>query len=223
VRTIVITGVSRGLGAALFDVLAGRGDRLLAIGRTFTAEQERLARAESDRIRLLPADLADAARLPTAADLRPVLAGATEVVLIHNAAVVEPIGAVGTLPAAALAGAVAVNLTAPMLLTNALLGATAPAVRILFVSSGAARRPPAGWAVYSTTKRAAEVFFEALAAEHPALAVVSVNPGMMDTGMQADIRAASFPERARFVSRYEEGELPAPAAVARRIVAEHLS
>jgi benzil reductase ((S)-benzoin forming) len=84
--------------------------------------------------------------------------------------------------------------------------------------------------VYSTTKRAAEVFFETLAAEHPAfaaehpaLAVVSVNPGMMDTGMQADIRAASFPERKRFVRRYEAGELPAPEAVARRIVAEHLS
>jgi benzil reductase ((S)-benzoin forming) len=36
VRSIVLTGVSRGLGAAFFDELAGRGDRILGLGRHFT-------------------------------------------------------------------------------------------------------------------------------------------------------------------------------------------
>ena len=35
-RSVVLTGVSRGLGAALFAVLTGRGDRVFGIGRTFT-------------------------------------------------------------------------------------------------------------------------------------------------------------------------------------------
>src|SRR5262245_66538110 len=50
----VITGVSRGLGSALFDELAHRGHRLLALGRHFTDDQRRL---ESDRIRLCEPDL----------------------------------------------------------------------------------------------------------------------------------------------------------------------
>jgi benzil reductase ((S)-benzoin forming) len=229
VRAVVITGVSRGLGAALFDLLARRGDRILAVGRSFTPAQERLARDEPDRVRLHHADLAQARDLPTGDQLRwatggAATGGAAQAVLVHNAAVIEPIGAVGSLPAAQVAAAVAVNLTAPMLLTNAFLAAAGgPGVLILFISSGAAHHLIEGWAVYSATKRGAEAYFETLAAERPDVRVASVNPGVMDTGMQAGIRAASFPERDRFVHRYQQGELADPEVVARRIMAEHLS
>ena len=72
-------------------------------------------------MRLHEANLAHAATLPTAAELADALADTGHAVLIHNAAVVAPIGAVGTLPPEQLADAVTVNLTAPMLLTNAFL------------------------------------------------------------------------------------------------------
>jgi benzil reductase ((S)-benzoin forming) len=223
-RAAVITGVSRGLGAALFGELVAAGDAVLAIGRRFTADQQARAAAEPDRIRLLPADLAEA---PDFSPVTQFVRGAAEGVLIHNAAQVEPIGAVGALPPDQIATAVAVNLTAPMLLTNAFLAARAPAATILFISSGAARRTLPGWSVYATTKRAGETFFAAVADQEPQLRVVSVNPGRMDTDMQARVRAAAragryFPDGDEFIEAHERGKLPDPAAVARRIVTEHL-
>jgi benzil reductase ((S)-benzoin forming) len=223
-RSCVLTGVSRGLGAALFDELANRDDRILAIGRHFTDEQCALAAAEPDRIRVREAELADPLTVPDTEALREFLSGSDESVLIHNAGVVEPVGRLGHLPAAAIVTAVGVNLTAPMLLTNEFVTArpASAAGRVLFISSGAAHRVIEGWSVYSATKRGAEMFFDALAVEHPDLYVANVNPGVMDTDMQATLRGAAFPERERYVALYERGELPSPAAVARRIIAEHI-
>lgn len=231
-RTIIITGVSRGLGAELFDQLHARGDRVVGIGRSFTAAQRERAARAPERAVLREADLTDLATLPDQPEMRDWLAGAGEVALVHNAGVVEPIGAVGELPPDRLAQAVTINLTAPMVLTNAFLaalpdGATAT---VLFISSGAAHRVIGGWAAYGATKRGGEWFFETVAAqtaETDRVRVASVNPGVMDTGMQASIRDAAarpgwFPDRDRFVSLHADGQLPDPAAVARTILAEHL-
>ena len=106
--------------------------------------------------------MADAHWLPDHDTLRPFLRDATEAVLIHNAAVVEPIGAVGRLTTEAITRSVAVNLTAPMVLTNTFLRA-APRdarLRILYISSGAARRVIDGWALYCSTKAGGEMFFD---------------------------------------------------------------
>ncbi|MGC9670204.1 SDR family NAD(P)-dependent oxidoreductase [Planosporangium sp. 12N6] len=223
-RSVVLTGISRGLGAALFTELTGRGDRVLGIGRRFTPDQVALATAEPERVRLHEAELADPTTVPDADALRAFLTGTGESVLIHNAGVVEPIAPIGQLRETAAVTAVGVNLTAAILLTNAFLAAL-PAdatTRVLFVSSGAAHRVIEGWSVYSATKRGAEMFFDALAVERPDVYVANVNPGVMDTGMQAALRGADFPDRDRYVALYERGELPQPADVARRIISEHV-
>lgn len=224
----VITGVSRGLGAALFDGLDARGHRILALGRTFSGAQRLLASDEPDRVRLRATDLADVAGLPAAAELAAFV-GDEPAVLVHNAGVVEPIGAVGALDPAALAAAVTVNLTAPTLLTNAFLAAASGRpLRVLFISSGAAGRPIGGWAPYCAGKAGGEMFFRAVAlqyADDPEVRIESVNPGVMDTAMQQTLRAQTdgyFPDRSRYVGLHDRGELPAPAEVARRILAQYL-
>lgn len=228
--TVVLTGVSRGLGAAMFDWLYARGDRLVGIGRRFTEAQAKLAAAEPDRVVLREADLAEPGTLPDRDELAPWLTGAGPVALVHNAAVVEPIGAIGQLPPDQLARAVAINLTAPMLLTNAFVGAlpTTAEATVLFMSSGAAHRQIGGWSGYCTTKRGGEFFFEGLAAqEADRIRVASINPGGLDTGMQVEIRHAAgqerwFPDRDWYVTRYADGALADPAEVAETILAAHL-
>ncbi|HET8680688.1 MAG TPA: SDR family NAD(P)-dependent oxidoreductase [Micromonosporaceae bacterium] len=232
-RTVVITGVSGGLGAALFDQLAARGDRVLALGRHFSQAQRALAGREPERVTLRITDLAEVASLPDAAELAVALRGAAGAVLLHNAAVVEPIGPVGALAPEQVARAVSVNLTAPMLLTNAFLAAAARPAQVLFISSGAARRAIEGWSVYCATKTGGEAFFAALAAEADRapgddtgagrVSVACVNPGVMDTPMQGAIRAASFPDRGRYAALHARGELADPADVARKIISEHLT
>jgi benzil reductase ((S)-benzoin forming) len=230
VRTIVITGVSRGLGEALFAEAYRRGDRVVGIGRHFTAAQHDLAGADPVRAVLLTADLADPAAVPGAADLGAALGDCTQAALVHNAAVVGPIGDVGELPAGELLRAVAVNLTAPMLLTNAFLAAVpagAARVHVLFVSTGAAQRPVEGWAAYCATKAGGEMFVRVVAAEagrrDPRVRAASVNPGIMDTAMQETLRGSRFPEHERYVERYARGELADPAEVARRILDRDLT
>ena len=242
-RATVITGVSRGLGAALFDELASAGDRVMALGRGFTEDQRAAARAEPDRIKLRATDLADLGSLPDAAELAAFVGVDTsEAVLVHNAAVFEPFGPIGTLDSAQLALAVTVNLTAPMLLTNALFaGEPAPTeagqdsgtrrTTVVFISSGAAHRISGGRSAYGSTKRAGEIFMESLKLERatdPAVRVEIADPGIMDTDMQAVVRRHAredsyFPDRARFLDRYERGELPSPVVVAQRIMREHLA
>ena len=85
--------------------------------------------------------------------------------------------------------------------------------------------------MYGSTKRAGEMFFESLDDERSPdskVRVVIVDPGIMDTDMQANVREHArqdlyFPGRERFVDRYDRGELPSPVEVARKIIAEHLS
>jgi benzil reductase ((S)-benzoin forming) len=243
VRATVITGVSRGLGAELFDELVAAGDRVLALGRRFTHAQREAARAEPGRIVLRPTDLSDPASLPGPAELAAFVADQHgEVALVHNAAVFEPFGPIGTLDTVRLALAVTVNLTAPMLLTNALFTAEpAPTdadpstatrrITVLFISSGAAHRISGGRSVYASTKRAGETFMESLRMERADdrnVRVAIVDPGIMDTEMQAVVRSHAlrdsyFPDRNRFLDRYERGEIPSPGAVARKIMREHLA
>ena len=88
-RSIVITGVSRGLGAALFDEFQPAGDRILALGRRFADSQHAAERADPQRVRLRPVELAHPRSLPPAAELSSFVHDATEVVLVHNAAVLD--------------------------------------------------------------------------------------------------------------------------------------
>jgi benzil reductase ((S)-benzoin forming) len=161
------------------------------------------------------------------------------VALVHNAGVIEPFAAIGAILPDQLIHATNVNFVAPMLLTNSLMAAVAgdrvitgpgtPLVRVLYVSSSAAHRPSGGRSVYCATKRGSEMFFDCLSAQHaddPSVSVAIIDPGIMDTDMQVVVRAhakvgAYFPDRERFIARYERGELPSPQTVARRIVAEH--
>lgn len=242
-RGTILTGVSSGLGEALFDELNAAGDRILAIGRRFTGPQLAAADREPHRIRLHTSDLADLSTLPDSRELASFAGEVETVAMIHNAAVIGPFDAIGALPAGEIDAAVTVNLVAPMVLTNALLagglrgdrggepgGEGSRRVSVLFISSSAAHRVSGGRSVYSATKRGGEAFFEALAAQYAGddrVYVAVVDPGIMDTPMQATIRRvarsdAYFPDRDRFLTRHQRGELPRPAEVARRIIRTHL-
>jgi NAD(P)-dependent dehydrogenase (short-subunit alcohol dehydrogenase family) len=219
-RHVVITGTTRGLGEALVDeVLALPETRVLALSRDFTARQKADA-----RITTRHCDLSEPATLPDAGEFADFLSTATMGVLVNNAAVVEPVGAIGSLSSDQLARAATVNLAAPMLLTNAFLAGqpAGQAARVLFVSTGAAHRVIQNWAAYSATKRGAEEFFTHLAGERPDLKVTIINPGVIDTGMQETLRRSDFPDHQRFVDRYEQGELRSARTVAAEIVAGHL-
>jgi NAD(P)-dependent dehydrogenase (short-subunit alcohol dehydrogenase family) len=223
----IVTGHSRGLGEALADVLLQRGVMVLGVSR---GGNPGLAARHGEALREHALDLGDGAALAAwlAGGALPAwLDGARCAVLVNNAGTLAPMGLLGTLGAAGSARGVALNLAAPLMLSDAFCRATAGFAdrRILHVSSGAARKPYAGWSVYCATKAALDHHARAVADEaHAGLRIASVAPGVLDTSLQAEIRASStarFPQRGRFDELYESGGLAAAKDSARRL-ADHL-
>jgi NAD(P)-dependent dehydrogenase (short-subunit alcohol dehydrogenase family) len=219
----VVTGVSRGLGAALGGELLERGFTVLGVGRTGNPQ------LTGERYRFAQLDLADSAQIDTA------LAPAFEelqsrrpasVCLLNNAATVEPVGTLGRLAASEIASSLAVNLAAAVALTNLFCRVfTDPhlARRVINVSSGAAQSALPGEALYCVAKAGLEMLTTALAAEQqaPTFGAITVRPGVIDTDMQVFARSQSpdvFPSVELFEGFHREGRLVAPEVVAAKIV-----
>lgn len=220
----ILSGHSRGLGAAVADALLARGVPLLALARSSKPQP---CGTQPELLQETHLDLSDSAALAAWLEtpaLPDFLADADSALLINNAGLLQPVGLVGDAEAAAITRAVAVNVTAPLLLTNAFVAATRHCAdrRVVHISSGAARSPYAGWSVYCATKAALDHQARAMAAEHlPGLRVASLAPGVVDTGMQAEIRASSveqFPQKERFEALKSSGQLTAPEHAAQRLV-----
>jgi sepiapterin reductase len=232
-KLYIITGASRGLGAALTRALIDPDHRLICIARS-KAELNLLrqrAKAEGCILTALTIDLSKPERAVAALkkallDIDP--ATCTSACLINNAGVVEPICMADKLLPGAIDTGMNVNVTAPMALTALFLSLTADWQtdrKILNVSSGAAHKPYAGWSFYCATKAALDQFTRCVALEQQGLAngarIVSLAPGVIDTAMQEAIRRTTtedFSEQPRFVALKESGQLATPAATAQRLL-----
>ncbi len=233
----IVTGSSRGLGAALVAQRLLPGHVVLGIARHANPTLQAQADAAGARLEQWTLDLADP--VPAAQRLRDWLehfdgAALASATLINNAGVVgrpAPLEQTppGPGPLVELSGALRAGLEAALLLSAAFLAATRDwpgARRLLNISSGLGRRAMAGSAAYCAAKAGMDHFTRALALEQAASAnparVVSMAPGVIDTGMQAALRAADpalFPERERFVKFQSDGLLVSPQDCATRLLA----
>jgi len=227
----VVTGHSRGLGEAIAAELLARGVRVLGVARH---ENSRLAEQFSSKLQQVKLDLADSNALTRwlgSETLRRFLEPAESRLLVNNAGVLQPIGPPETQEVEAVWRAVAVNVGAPLMLTAAFVHATNQAERserrVLHISSGAGRKAYAGWSIYCATKAALDHHARCIAlGASPRLLISSVAPGVIDTEMQAEIRASTddhFPERPRFVAMHRDNALPSAAQRAEAIVEYLLS
>ncbi|PRY48255.1 short-subunit dehydrogenase [Geodermatophilus tzadiensis] len=181
--TALVTGASRGLGAALAAALAARGWRLVVDAR----DAGRLAGTVAglpapDRVTAVPGDVADPAH-------RAALAAAVGDrldLLVNNASDLgpTPLPRLADLPPADLERVLAVNTVAPLALVQAVLPALERAGgTVVSVSSDAAVEAYPGWGGYGASKAALDRLTAVLAVEHPGLRVYAVDPGDMATDM----------------------------------------
>jgi NAD(P)-dependent dehydrogenase (short-subunit alcohol dehydrogenase family) len=161
--------------------------------------------------------------------LKQFLQGASQALLINNAGQIAPIAPVGHQGANAIASAIALNVSSALILSDAFIAATENCRqrRILHVSSGAARSAYPGWSVYCASKAALDHHARAVAAEkHPNLRISSVAPGVIDTDMQAEIRATHpdlFPMKQKFDDLKRQGLLASPEQAGDALVRHLLS
>ncbi|GLU31966.1 SDR family oxidoreductase [Trinickia caryophylli] len=220
----IVTGHTRGLGAALSEALLARGFVVLGVSRT---RQATLDSRYADAVEQAEVDLADTRAIEqwlAQGQLRRFVSHAAHAVLINNAGTVAPIGPCGEQPPLEVARAVVLNVAAPLMLASAFSEATCEAAdrRIAHVSSGAARNPYAGWSIYCATKAALDHHARAAALDgERGMRIATIAPGVVDTDMQAALRAtdeARFPSRGKFVDLKATGKLTSPDEAAHKFV-----
>lgn len=222
----ILTGHTRGLGAALADHMLARGIAVLGVSRT------RLMTSTSNLLQQVELNLADPIALGVWLEtdaLKRFIDGAHTVLLINNAGMLQPVGGIEGQDVSAIGRAVNLNVAAPLMLSAAMAAASAAASdrRIVHISSGAARNAYPGWSIYCATKAALDHHSRAVALDdNRALRMCSVAPGVVDTDMQAEIRDTGlehFPLREKFDELKRSGQLSTPADAARKVLDYALS
>jgi len=176
--TALITGASRGIGAAIADALAPTHSLLLA-GRPSLALQSTAERLGATP---LPLDVTDADTIQDATSTIGELD-----VLVHNAGVSLP-GRVADSTADQWRSTFEVNVIGAVAVTLALLPALRSAHgQVVFINSGSGRKASENMASYSASKFALRAFADSLRVSEPDLRVTTVYPGRTDTDMQREL------------------------------------
>jgi len=218
----ILTGHSRGLGAAIGAELLSRDIPVLALAR---GGNKHLQATFPQLLEQHEIDLSDSAALMDWLSdnvLQRFLGDCRQALLINNAAIVQPVGPMSVQDPATVARAVALNVTAPLMLSAAFAAASSGERRILHISSGAGRHPFPGWSIYCASKAALDHHARvAVLDKESGLRICSLAPGVIDTDMQTEIRATPiehFPIREHFHALKRNNELSPPTDCARRLV-----
>ena len=207
-RVALVTGATRGIGAAVARRLAALGHHVIAVGRTEGAlsELDDAIGAAGGSATLVPLDLRDGAAIDGLGAAIHQRWGRLDV-LVGNAGVLGGLSPVSHITPKAWDEVLAVNLSANWRLIRAMepLLRVSPAGRAVFVTSGVARNPRPFWGAYAASKAALESLVLTWAAEvaHGPVRVNLFNPGATRTAM-----------RARAMPGEDPTTLPTPDAVA---------
>jgi benzil reductase ((S)-benzoin forming) len=216
---VFITGGSSGIGAAMARVVPYSDVRVINISRR-----------ELDGYDHFEADLADPAAWRGVADLfaREIKDfNGERIVFVHSAGTLQPIGFAGEVPTDAYTKQVLLDSASPQVLGDAFLRAareTRAECHIVMISSGAAFTVFEGWSAYCAGKAAMDQWVRTAGAEQARRGdrcrLLAVAPGIVETAMQREIRAASsedFPSVGRFVDVHAKNQARDPEEAAREI------
>lgn len=229
-RYFIITGTSSGLGEALAEHAVRNHNKVFCISRRLNTRLKELGAEMHNGFWYFEQDLTDISKIPTLMNhifsfIDP--ATATEITLINNAGIVEPVGPLGKFSPEEIQQHITINLTAPVTLSNEFIRESAKFTcrkNIVNISSGAAANPYYGWTLYCSTKAGIDMItrtvgIEQSEVEHP-VRIMSVAPGVVDTAMQAKIRQVDpddFPMKPKFEKLFNENKLVSPSTAAEGI------
>jgi NAD(P)-dependent dehydrogenase (short-subunit alcohol dehydrogenase family) len=208
-RIAVITGASRGIGAAVAERFAQEGAHLVLIARTegaLTEMDDRVREISGDSATLVPLDLQDGDAIDRLGGTLYQRYGRVDI-LVGNAGMLGQLGPMHHTPPSVWQEVMAVNVTANFRLIRSLdpLLRQSDAGRAIFTTSGVARSAFAYFGAYAASKAALEQMVKVYAAElnKTRLKVNLLDPGIVRTRM----RATAFPGE-------DPNQHPAPSAIA---------
>jgi short-subunit dehydrogenase len=212
-RLALVTGASRGIGAAIAEALGREGAHVILTARTVGGleEVEEKIHSAGGSATIAPLDLTDGESI---AKLGAAVRERWHALdfLVLNAAMLGTLTPVAQIEGKELNRLLTLNLLAQQALLASFdtMLQRSPAGRVIGISSGVATRPRAYWGAYAASKAALDALLLSYADEVANLAplkVAIVNPGPTATGM----RARAFPGE-------DQATLKTPAAVADAVV-----
>lgn len=194
-KVALVTGARRGIGAAAAVALAQAGATVAAAGRRAgdcAALVEEITAAGGKAFDHAM-DVADLTGIAARIEALVERAGRLDVI-VNNAGVIEPMSRLDALDAAAFDLAMRTNVSGPAAIIAAAWPHFRTGGRVINILSGAATRPLIGWAAYCSSKAALLMLTRAAELEGAAAGIhcFGLAPGLVDTAMQASIRAAKI-------------------------------
>jgi NAD(P)-dependent dehydrogenase (short-subunit alcohol dehydrogenase family) len=196
-RVAIVTGASRGIGAAAAFVLAKAGAAVMIVardGKRVSQLAEEIV-ATGGRAAALACDVADYESVRKMVAETEQQLGSIDI-LVNNAGVIEPISALVQSDPAAWGRSIEVNLVGAYHTAHATLPRMLEAGKgtVINISSGAAHRALEGWSAYCSAKAGLAMLTSAIALEcaDAGVRVFGLAPGVIDTDMQAAIRASGI-------------------------------
>jgi len=191
-KIALVTGASRGIGAAVAECFAAEGAHLVLAARTVGGleEVDDKIRAAGGAATLVPLDLRDFIKIYELAAALYQRYGRLDI-LVGNAAEFGTFSPLGHIDPKLWGEIIDLNLTANWRLIRAMdpLLRAAPHGRAIFVTSGITRSPRAYWGPYAASKAALEALIKTYAAEIEKTPVRAnlIGPGVVRTRLRARV------------------------------------
>lgn len=199
-QSVVLTGASRGIGAAIARQLQQLNVKVVGVARSEDALKH-LA-STCPHMEYVVGDIGDKSVVTAA--MKKATSNASLAGLILNASTLDPVIKVADLDSNAFHDSLYTNVTANI----AWIQAAVPHLRqskgrIIFTSSGVVHGPSAGFAAYCGGKAAMNMLVAALAKEEPDITCLAIAPGVVDTEMLKEYRNAEHRlDPSRPISKY---------------------
>ena len=189
-KTVLITGASRGIGASAARAFAQAGANVALVARSREKIAE-LAGEIGEKALAIPCDVSRYWEVEQAVNAAIQTFGRIDVI-VNNAGIIDPIGALSQTDPEAWGKAIDINLKGVMHGMRAGLG---PMIAqgsgtIITVSSGAAHNPLEGWSAYCAGKAGAFMLTRVADRENrgKGLRIIGLSPGTVATDMQHEIK-----------------------------------
>lgn len=193
-KTVLITGASRGIGAAAARAFANAGSKVVLTARSADAIETIASEIGANAI-AAPCDVADPASVQGAFDAAKDAFGPVDI-LINNAGAVDPVAHLQSADPSAWGAVIDVNLKGVFYGINAALPDMLAKREgtIITISSGAAHGPVEAWSHYCASKAGAAMLTRCLHHENSSQGIraMGLSPGTVATEMQKVIKSSGI-------------------------------